>query len=73
MRDHSLEHVRVRSLKHVPEGVLEQPKGALEQLPKGTLEQLPEGNFSSDENLHSEAQKLLSESKIDEAWKVLNK
>lgn len=37
------------------------------------VERLPEGDFSSDENTHSEAQKLLSESKIDEAWKVLIK
>ena len=35
------------------------------------VEQLPEGNFSADENLHLEAQKLLLESKIEEAWKVL--
>ena len=35
------------------------------------VEQLPEGNFTADENLHLEAQKLLLESKIEEAWKVL--
>lgn len=35
------------------------------------VEQLPEGNFSSDENTHSEAQSLLLESKIEEAWKIL--
>jgi len=35
------------------------------------VEQLPEGNFSADENLHLEAQKLLLEGKIEEAWKVL--
>ena len=36
------------------------------------VEQLPEGNFSADENLHLEAQKLLLEGKIEEAWKILN-
>ena len=35
------------------------------------VEQLPEGNISADENLHLEAQKLLLEGKIEEAWKVL--
>ena len=35
------------------------------------VEQLPEGNFSADENLHLEAQKLLLEGKIEEAWKVI--
>lgn len=35
------------------------------------VEQLPEGSFSKDENTHSEARKLLSENKIEEAWKVL--
>lgn len=35
------------------------------------VEQLPEGNFSADENIHKQAQKLLLESKIDEAWKIL--
>ena len=35
------------------------------------VEQLPEGSFSADENTHSEARKLLSENKIEEAWKVL--
>lgn len=36
------------------------------------VEQLPEGNFTADENLHLEAQKLLLEGKIEEAWKILN-
>ena len=35
------------------------------------VEQLPEGNFSADENLHLEVQKLLLEGKIEEAWKIL--
>lgn len=35
------------------------------------IEQLPEGSFSADENIHSEARKLLSENNIEEAWKVL--
>ena len=36
-------------------------------------EKLPNGNFSSDEKKHLEAQKLLLESKIEEAWNVLVK
>ena len=35
------------------------------------VEQLPAGKFSEDKNLHSEAQKLLAENKIDDAWKIL--
>ena len=34
-------------------------------------EELPTGNFFSEENLHLEAQKLLAESKISEAWELL--
>lgn len=36
-------------------------------------EQLPEGNFSNDEKIHLEAQKLLIQNKIEEAWNVLVK
>lgn len=36
-------------------------------------EKLPNGNFSSDEKKHLEAQQLLLESKIEEAWNVLVK
>ena len=36
-------------------------------------EELPAGNFSSDEKTHLEAQKLLAENKISEAWQVLIK
>lgn len=35
------------------------------------VEKLPSENFSGDENTHKEAQKLLLESKIEEAWKLL--
>ena len=35
------------------------------------IEDLPNGNFSADENVHQIAQKLLLESKIDDAWKAL--
>lgn len=35
------------------------------------VEILPEGNFSTDENLHQEAKKLLLENKTEEAWKIL--
>ena len=35
------------------------------------VEILPAGNYHSDENIHLEAQKLLLESKIEEAWKIL--
>lgn len=35
------------------------------------IETLPEGKFSEDENVHQEAQKLLQENKIEEAWKIL--
>ncbi len=35
------------------------------------IEVLPNGNFSADENVHQIAQKLLLESKIDDAWKAL--
>lgn len=35
------------------------------------VEILPAGNYHSDENVHLEAQKLLLESKIEEAWKIL--
>ncbi|MDQ0476890.1 flavin reductase family protein [Chryseobacterium sp. MDT2-18] len=34
-------------------------------------EDLPEGNFTSDEEIHREAQKLLHHNKIAEAWKIL--
>ncbi|MEC5157176.1 flavin reductase family protein [Chryseobacterium sp. MP_3.2] len=34
-------------------------------------ENLPEGNFSTDEKIHQEAQDLLKESKIAEAWDLL--
>jgi hypothetical protein len=33
--------------------------------------EMPSGNYHSDENVHLEAQKLLLESKIEEAWKIL--
>lgn len=35
------------------------------------VEILPSGNYHSDEKVHFEAQKLLLESKIEEAWKIL--
>ena len=35
------------------------------------IEDLPNGNFSADESVHQIAQKLLLESKIDDAWKAL--
>ncbi len=35
------------------------------------IEVLPKGDFSADENVHQIAQKLLLESKIDDAWKAL--
>jgi flavin reductase (DIM6/NTAB) family NADH-FMN oxidoreductase RutF len=35
------------------------------------IEDLPNGNFSADESVHQIAQKLLLESKIDEAWEKL--
>lgn len=35
------------------------------------IEILPTGNYHSDENIHLEAQKLLLESNIEEAWKIL--
>lgn len=34
-------------------------------------EVLPDGEFHADENIHLDAQKLLLESKIEEAWNVL--
>lgn len=34
-------------------------------------EDLPNGNFTSDEEIHREAQKLLHQNKIEEAWKIL--
>jgi flavin reductase (DIM6/NTAB) family NADH-FMN oxidoreductase RutF len=37
------------------------------------VEVLPEGDFHADETVHKNAQQLLLESKIDEAWKVLIK
>lgn len=37
------------------------------------VETLPEGEYHSDEAVHKNAQQLLLESKIDEAWKVLIK
>ncbi|WP_326982521.1 flavin reductase family protein [Chryseobacterium sp. MYb264] len=37
------------------------------------VEVLPAGEYHSDENIHRDAQKLLLESKIEEAWKVLIK
>lgn len=37
------------------------------------VEVLPAGDYHADENIHVEAQKLLLESKIDEAWKILIK
>lgn len=37
------------------------------------VEQLPEGNFCSEESTHTEAQKHLLESRIEEAWKTLLK
>lgn len=36
------------------------------------VEELQNGTFSSDENVHKEAQKLLLESKIEEAWNLLS-
>lgn len=35
------------------------------------VEILPSGNYHSEESIHVEAQKLLLESKIEEAWKIL--
>lgn len=37
------------------------------------VEVLPAGNYHADETVHQNAQKLLLESKIDEAWKILIK
>lgn len=37
------------------------------------VEILPEGDYHSDEMVHKNAQQLLLESKIDEAWKLLIK
>ncbi|UOE40278.1 flavin reductase family protein [Chryseobacterium suipulveris] len=37
------------------------------------VEQLPEGNFCPEESTHTEAQKHLLESRIEEAWKTLLK
>ncbi|MGA9211735.1 flavin reductase family protein [Kaistella sp.] len=37
------------------------------------IEDLPTGNFSSDESIHIEAQKLLHHHQIEEAWKILAK
>ena len=37
------------------------------------VEVLPSGDYYSEENIHQDAQKLLLESKIDEAWKILVK
>lgn len=37
------------------------------------VEELPQGNFYAENEKHIEAQKLLSESKIAEAWKILTK
>lgn len=37
------------------------------------VEILPEGDYHSDEMVHKNAQQLLLESKIDEAWKILVK
>ena len=37
------------------------------------VEELPSGNFSSAETIHQEAQKLLQQSKISEAWNLLQK
>ena len=34
-------------------------------------EELPTGTFSNEENIHLEAQKLLNQNKISEAWKLL--
>lgn len=35
------------------------------------IEKLPEGNFTDDENLHGEAQKLLQGNNIEKAWETL--
>ncbi len=35
------------------------------------VEELPEGNYSDDQQIHLEAQKLLSQQKIEEAWKLI--
>ncbi len=35
------------------------------------VEELPEGNYSDDQQIHLKAQKLLSEKKIGEAWKLI--
>ena len=37
------------------------------------VEELPSGNFTSTETIHQEAQKLLQQSKISEAWNLLQK
>ncbi len=37
------------------------------------VEVLPSGEYHSDENIHQDAQQLLLENKIEEAWKVLIK
>ena len=37
------------------------------------VEELPAGYFSADEIIHQEAQKLLAENKISEAWNILLK
>ena len=37
------------------------------------VEELPSGNFTSAEMIHQEAQKLLQQSKISEAWNLLQK
>ncbi len=37
------------------------------------VEELPEGNYSDDQQIHLKAQKLLSEKKIDEAWKLITR
>ena len=35
------------------------------------VEKLPEGNYSDNQQIHLKAQKLLSEKKIDKAWKLI--
>ncbi|KEY18906.1 flavin reductase family protein [Kaistella antarctica] len=37
------------------------------------VEELPSGNFTSTETIHQEAQKLLQQNKISEAWNLLQK
>ncbi|QOW10483.1 flavin reductase family protein [Kaistella flava (ex Peng et al. 2021)] len=37
------------------------------------IEELPSGDFTSDETIHLQAQKLLHQNKIEEAWKTLCK